>query len=280
MQTNPFWSIIYTTNKDKYQNFLLDLKAVATKKTSRTSTPIAVFHVQRLRWRDLLTTFLPLTLLVIAPLGYGLWRFFYGYTNYGPVAAWHWGLLWFLTAGVLVLILLLYTLRRLLRARRMVKVFKGGLQLERPLRRPLRLRWRDIEGISAFSSQMSFLGWKSKPQPHLIIYPARQSPVKLDHRFQKLGDLTKIVKEHVYPGLYQQFKERFRQGETLNFGQVTLSQEGLSLADKDLPWSYIKGITAKDGIFIVKLSPQVLVQVPIKEIHNIEVLIQLIKREV
>ena len=253
---------------------------MAKKKNTRVGSPIATFHVQPLRWRDLLTTFLPLTLLVIAPLGYGLWRFLYGYTNYGPVAAWTWGIPWFLAAAVLLLILLLYALRRLLRSRRLVRVFKGGLWLDRPFRRPVKLRWRDIKGITAFSSQTAFLGWKSEPQPHLTIYPADQGPLKLDQRIKKLDDLTKIIKEHVYPGRYQTLKERFRRGDQLDFGQVTLSQEGLRLAEKELPWSYIKGITAKDGIFIVKLSPQVLVQVPIKEIQNIEVLIQLIKREV
>lgn len=241
---------------------------------------MTTFHVQPLRWQDLATTFLPLILLVLAPLGYGLWRTFYGYTNFGPASARLWGRFWFYIAAILLIFVLLYTLRRLLRAHRRVEVHSLGLRIYLPPVKRVNLRWEDISALSTTTSRQSFLGWKSKPRNKLKMISTDDKTLKLDHRFKELTDLITIVKEQVYPLIKPSLVNAFHQGKVLDFGAISLSRTGLSTHEQDLPWSYIKGLTAENGYFSIKLSPQKQIQIPLRSIYNIEILIQIIKEEV
>lgn len=253
---------------------------LANKKSPAPGTLVTEFHVQPLRWRDLLTTFLPLILLVLGPLGYGLWRTYYGYTHFGPAAASTWGRTWFYLAGVLVILLLLYSLRRLIRAHRRVEVYTQGLKLYLPARRPLTIPWKNIAGVTTSTTRDAFLGWKSKPKHSLTISTVHHGTRKIDHRFKQVQDLIEIVKEQVYPLLLPPLKTAFHQGKTIPFGRIQLSRRGITVDQTKLPWSYIKGLTARDGQLIIKLSTQKERRIPVQDIQNIDLFIQLIKEEV
>lgn len=86
---------------------------MAKSKRSDLGTPISRYHLREIQWRDLLTVFFPLILVVLTPVGYGLWRTLYGYSSFGPAAASSWGRTWFLIGAFLVIPLLFYTLARL-----------------------------------------------------------------------------------------------------------------------------------------------------------------------
>jgi hypothetical protein len=96
-------------------------------------TPIISYYVKQLLWKDLLREFLPLLLAVLAPVFYGFWRTLYGYSNFGPAAAAVWGRNWFLLGGLLLIIVLFYTINRLKKAHTWVKVFRWGLIFHFPL---------------------------------------------------------------------------------------------------------------------------------------------------
>ncbi|MDZ7845029.1 MAG: DUF6585 family protein [Anaerolineales bacterium] len=253
---------------------------MANKTHPTLGTRVTTYHVQPLRWRDLGTTFLPLIFSVLAPLGYGLWRTFYGYTNFGPASARYWGRFWFYTAGILLIFVLLYTLRRLLRAHRRVEIHSQGLRIFLPPIRRVDLRWEEISALSTTTSRSSFLSWKSKPRNKLKIIARDGKSLTLDHRFKELADLITLVKEQVYPLVKPRLVSAFHQGKELDFGAISLSRTGLRVQDQDLPWSYIKGLTAENGSFSIKLSPQKQIQVPLRSVYNIEILIQIIKEEV
>lgn len=249
-------------------------------RSSPTGSPVTEFIVQPLRWRDLLTTFFPLILVVTAPLGYGLWRTYYGYTNFGPAAAAAWGKTWFYLAALLLIGLLLYTLRRLIRAHRWVKVYPQGLKVARPGRQELVIPWKEIHGLNTSTTRQSFLLWKSRPKHSLTLDTTQHGRVHLDHRIQQIEDLIEIVKEQVYPLLFPELKSRFHQGQSIAFGRIQLSRQGLMIDQSELPWSYIKGLTARDGQLIVKLSSQKDRRIPVQDIQNIDLFIRLIKEEV
>lgn len=252
----------------------------SARRSPASARKITEFHVQPLRWRDVLTTFLPLVVMVLAPLGYGLWRTYYGYTKYGPGAAAAWGRGWFFLSGGLLIFLLLYTLRRLIRAHRRVEVFAAGLKLHAPGRRPQFVPWQEITGLTTTSVRHSFLGWKSKPRQKLTLITRNRGTRTIDHRIRKIGDLIDIVKEQVYPLRLPVLKKGLHQGKTLSFGRIQLSRRGLIVDQSDLPWSYIKGLTTRDGQLIIKLSKQKERRIPVQDIHNIELFIQLIKEEI
>lgn len=256
------------------------MNTLSEENSSPLGTLVTTFHVQPLRWRDLGTTFLPLIVLVISPLGYGLWRTYYGYTNFGPAPARTWGRTYFFVSAFLVLGLLLYTLRRLIRAHRKVKVHTLGLKAHLPPGRQVTLRWEEIYQISSSSSQRSFLGLKSRPRHRLVLRGANGKQLTLDHRIRGLPDLIQIVKEQVHPLLLPQLKTAFHQGKLLDFGRLSLARKGLAIEDKILPWSYIKGIKAQEGFLKIILSPQKQIEIPLQDLYNLELLVKLLKEEI
>ena len=139
-------------------------------RNTRQETPITVYSLQELVWKDLLRVFLPLVCLVLIPLGYGLWRTLYGYSSFGPAAAAQWGKTWFLIAAILTVFVLLYAFRRLKRAHTWVKIFAWGLKIHYPLGSVKKLPWDEIQGITSFSINKTLLGLVNRKKDHTILY--------------------------------------------------------------------------------------------------------------
>ena len=242
--------------------------------------PLAEYHLQELRWQDLLRVFLPLVLLVLGPFGYGLWRTLYGYSSFGPAAAASWGRVWFLISGVLVIPLLFYTLRRLRKAHTWVKIHSWGIEYHQPLRRKKHLAWKDIQGITTYSISRSVLGLLRRTRHYLIIYSAISPPFHCHPELTRQAGLTKVIKQQVYEILKPKLTTAFKEGKTIPFGGVSLSKEQMILPKVTVPWKFLEGISVEKGSFLVKLTAQNSINVPIQKLINLEILIHLIKTEI
>jgi len=253
---------------------------VSKSKRSDLGTPIARYHLQEIHWRDLFTVFFPLILVVLAPVGYGLWRTLYGYSSFGPAAASAWGRTWFLIGAFLVIPLLFYTLSRLKKAHTWIDVYSWGLFLHYPPGRKRLLNWEDIQGITSYSVNKSFLRVINKTRHYLILHSRRYPPLQSHPDLHDREGLKKTIKKQVYLRLRPRLLQAFQRGEIIPFGEVTISKQKLSLPKKEIPWEYIDGITVQKGIFIVKLSAKKQIEIPIRKIQNIEILIHLIKTEI
>ena len=242
--------------------------------------PLAEYYLQKLHWRDLLRVFLPLILLVLAPFGYGLWRTLYGYSSFGPAAAAAWGKTWFMASGTLVILLLLYSLRRLRRAHSWLKVFSWGIEYHQPLHQKKRLTWNDIQGITTYSISKSVLGLMRKTKHHLILYSAKSSPFHCHPELTEKPGLIKVIKQQVYAILKPKLTAVFKEGKTIPFGGVSISREQMTLPNNNIPWNFLEGISVEKGSFLVKLTAQNSIEVPIRNLINLEILIHLIKTEI
>ncbi len=162
-------------------------------KESNRETPITKYHLQELTWRDFFRVFLPLIIVVLTPLGYGLWRTLYGYSSFGPAAAAAWGKTWFYISGILIILLLLYTYRRLRRAHTWINFYSWGLELHFPPGRKRILKWDEIVGITSYSINKSILRSakteKTFPDPVFRTLPSFTGP----SRFQRS---RRVEKDH------------------------------------------------------------------------------------
>jgi hypothetical protein len=247
---------------------------------AQQNRPLAEYYLQKLGWRDLLKVFLPLILLVLGPLGYGLWRTLYGYSSFGPAAAASWGTSWFLVSGILVIPLLFYTLRRLRRSHTWVKIYTWGIEFHQPLRRKRQLAWKEIQGITTYSISRSILGLLRKTKHHLILYPAKSRPFHCHPELTEKPGLLKVIKQQVYEDLKPKLIRAFKEGKTIPFGRVSISQEQLILPKVNVPWKFLEGISVEKGLFQVRLTAQNSIEVPIQNLINLEILIHLIKTEI
>ena len=241
---------------------------------------IAVYQAQALHWRDLLTTFLPLGALTLAPLGYGVWRSYYGYTNFGVVAAEHWGRPWYFLSAVMALPLLFYSLSRLRRAHLWVTVHAHGIRVHRPPGRVHAIPWKQVEGLAVSIIQKKFLGWRSKPQYALIIYAINQSAIRLDKRIPDLEELIASLKSQVYPILRPQIHQTYAAGKSLYFGNVKIFKGGLGYKGIDVLWRDITYASIQNGELQIHFPKGKPFRIPVKNILNIELFIELLEKEV
>lgn len=253
---------------------------MARKKNIPLGSITKIHHTQPLRWRDLLTTFIPLGLLVLSPLGYGLWRFYYGYTHFGTAAAASWGLPWYLLSAFGVIPYLLYTLRRLRRAHLWVAIHAQGIRIHQPPSRLHTFRWEEIEGLRTSITQNRFLFWRGNPQYKLTLYAINRSPIHLNERLPDLPALIANIKSQVYPRLRDQLQEAYRAGKTLYFGVIKISQQGLQHKEKMFSWLAIEKIYVNKGRFQIIFNSGKKRQVPVNDILNVELVIELIDEEV
>jgi hypothetical protein len=249
------------------------------KETSH-ETPITTYPLQELTWRDVFRVFLPLIILVLIPLGYGFWRTLYGYSSFGPAAAAVWGKVWFYIAGILVILLLLYTYRRLTRAHTWIQIYSWGLIFHFPPGRKRFLKWEEIVGLSSYSINKSLLNPAKRKKQYLILYSDRYRPLHVHPGIKDHEGIKKIIKKHVYKYLQPRLLQAFLKGKTIPFGDVTVSKEKLILPKVEVPWDYIEGISVEKGNFIVNLTAKNTLEIPIRRIINLEILIHLIKTEI
>lgn len=242
--------------------------------------PITKYHLQELGWRDFFRVFIPLIIVVLIPLGYGLWRTLYGYSSFGPAAAAAWGKSWFYLAAFLVILLLLYTFRRLKRAHTWIDIYSWGLEFHFPPNRIKKLIWEEIVGITSYSVKRSLLKPGKRKRHYLVLYSERYKPIHSHPGIKDQDGLKKIIKKHTYKHLQPKLAHAFKQGKTLPFGQVSISKEKLILPNSEVPWDYLEGIAVEKGSFIVKLTAKNTIEIPIQKIINLEVLIHLIKTEI
>lgn len=243
-------------------------------------TPITRYNLKELRWKDLLREFLPRLILVLVPTLYGLWRTLYGYSNFGPAAAANWGRDWFLAGGGLLVLLLIYSFNRLKKAHTWVELYSWGLLFHFPPNRRRQIKWEDVTGLTSFSVTRTFLGIGKKTRQHLILH-SRQSPSVACHPgIKDLEGLKKTIKRQVYGRLKPGLVNAFKQGKTLGFGEVSVSKKSLLLPKGEIPWEFVEGIDVQKGVFQINLSAQKRIEIPIRKLHNLEILIHLIRTEI
>jgi hypothetical protein len=249
-------------------------------KKSDLGKPITRYHLQELRWKDLLLVFLPLLLVALAPTMYGFWRTLYGYSNFGPAAAASWGRNWFYLGSILVMILLFYTLSRIRKVHTWIEVFPWGLYFHFPAGRKRILTWEDIVGITSYSVNKTFLGMGNKARHYLVLVSRRYPPLTCHPQLKDLDGLKRTVKKQVYNLIKPKLLAAFQAGETLPFGAVSIAKSKLIVPKTEIPWEYIEGINVQKGFFTVRLSAEKQIQIPIRKIINLELLIHIIKTEI
>ena len=249
-------------------------------KTSKKTYPLSEYRLADLDWKTVFQVFLPMILVVLSPLIYGLWRTLYGYSSYGPAAALNWGRNWFFISAILVILLLLFTLRRLWRSHTWVQIYTWGIQYHRPLSRKKYLKWEEISGVTTYSINKSFTPLINKTKHYLVLYSRKTRPYICHPGLTRRPGLVKVIKNQVYQKLRPRLTQAFKDGKTIPFGGISISNEKAILPSMEIPWEFLEGVSLEKGNFLIKLTAGNTVEIPIRNLINLDILVQLIKTEI
>jgi hypothetical protein len=231
------------------------------------------------RWRDLFLVFLPGTLGVLAPLGYGFYRAIYAYARFGPSAAVAWSRSWYLLASFSSLVLLGLALHRLYHAHRFIAIHKYGIHIHLSPFRNHKLRWSQITGIAADARQDRFLGIPLRTVHQAVIYPTLGNPIRLDNRLGEISSIIENIEANIYPRIAPQIRQDFQSGKRVYFGALVVHLNGFEMNRRIIPWDQISHLSVDGGFLVVKSDQFKPVRIPVSKIPNLDLLFQLIERQ-
>ena len=223
-------------------------------------------------------------------LALGLVRWYFAFAHYGPSSVWRWSLP-FLGVGAALLLLgsnSLVTTWSLGRLR--IRVYQGGLMLQRG-RRQWTIPWNLITRIHTSSVRYRLPGLTRRSHTELTLYldspdlprlerdPA-PSRVRLTHALTDLDLLADSIKRQVYPGLLARYSRSFNQGNSLSFGSLVLTRDGLRKGRQMLRWQDLGNVSLRQGV--LALDPAApgrypRIRLPARQLPNVELCIQLIQ---
>jgi len=241
-----------------------------------------VFRYRPLGRRDIFTLIIPGSLSVLAPLLYGFWRLRQGLLNYGPVAAGYWSRPWYILAVVAALVFIYAAIARIQSAGHFVIVYEGGLGLK--LKRRHALRWEEMAGVSTETTGYHFLGIPLGQGYQGMLHPNTGKPIRLTNAIQDLPELLTLLKARLYPRLMPHLKANLESGQWIYFGPIAIRRDGFALrkrgkfpTSQPVPWSRLRRLDVTSGYLVVELSDQPHRKLPVSQIPNVELLLQLIQ---
>ena len=237
--------------------------------------PIATYRKKQLDWSSFWLLTLILAVIVLVPLFYGFYRYYIGYTQFGPAAAIAWSRTWYLLATLDLLIFCIFLANSLKKSHKIITVHRKGLRIRN--RKTLSYAWDQISGVSFAAVQPYFFGYHLKPRYSANLYMEGKEPIHLDHRIQELQELTYQIKEFIYPQLKHALPKNFQRGDWLEFGPIAIQRERLRVRGTEIDWNRINSLSIQAGYLVVELANQPKIQVPVIQIPNIELLLELIR---
>ncbi len=270
----------------------------------------AIYYSPVLRRQDRLLLSLVSTVAILVPLGFGMYRAYYGYTHYGPAAASSWSFPWL---GVATLLFLAWLALFTLLARRSgygILLYRNGLRVGNieppawryPTRLPPILPWEEVAGIAVeliASSQgkppfhRATLFLKGNRRIYLAearswwdVFAGLFGPVRVEN----LPELVTRIKARLYPRLLPKLRAVFLSGQVLPFGPVIIQRQQFAFRSKSrtlaregkgVPWSKVGRVTVQSGDLVVELenskSTYTKLRFPVSKIPNLELLLNLIE---
>jgi hypothetical protein len=221
-------------------------------------------------------------LILLAGMVAGLWavlRGLFAYQTYGPLAVDRWSAPPGYAAAALALVggALLILGRQ--RSRAIVRRHAGGLVIERG-RQGSAIPWDDIKAIHTSSVRYGPgpLAWGRRDELVLVNREGRR--YRLHQSMDDFDELAGAVKQSVYPTLLDAYTRAFNHAQSLPFGPLQITPEGIHNGRKILPWSQVGETRLDRGWLVVtplegQSGPRL--RFPAHAIPNVDVCLQLIQ---
>ncbi len=244
---------------------------------------VASYGPRRRRWREAWIWPLPGFILALVFIITGLDWYYYGYTQYGPIAAQSWSQNW-LAWGILIGFSSLFlTTWQVYRAQVRINLYQYGIEIQHPLRPSRILRWEEINGITSVTIQNSLWERTLRVRHQTTLFVTHDRLITLDYRVDKLLELTTRLKANLYPRLLPDLRIRFQSGQALTFGTISIQLNYIAIRKKQIPWETINRITILSGYLTIETRSQVSldlknIRIPVIQIPNLELLLQVLQR--
>jgi hypothetical protein len=105
-------------------------------------------------------------------------------------------------------------------------------------------------------------------------------PLKLDSRLPRLAALVDHIESYLFPLLWPAYNHSLHADQWLYFGRISISSRQIQCGKKRYSWDKVERIGADSGYVVIELSGMPPIRLPVAQITNLELLLQLIEREI
>ena len=217
-------------------------------------------------------------LAVLAPLGSGLWQTQVIQASHGLVAAQSTSREWYVLALVGLVCFGWLVIVRLAAQRAIVAVHENGLALRKAWGRPRGWRWNAISGLANEHSEQYLLGLRLGTRYRAVLVPTTGKPVRLPNGLASYPELISQLKAILYPRLLPDMEASLQAGQSLYFGPLGISSQGLSNGTQRWTWAEVQHFDIQNGLLEIDTLPERKLRFPAGQIPNLELLLQLVSQ--
>jgi hypothetical protein len=140
-----------------------------------------------------------------------------------------------------------------------------------------KILWNQIQRVhtSAVSYGFSNLAWGAQTTLRIHTNDGRQ--LHLTHSLTDMNGLAEFIKSQVYPGLLEEYRRKYNQGDPLSFGPLFLTANGVQRNDQMLQWENLGRVSLGRGMLSLEPTDGKRIRIPAHRVPNVEICTQLIE---
>jgi hypothetical protein len=163
--------------------------------------------------------------------------------------------------------------------------------------RRYQLDWEQITGIATAVIQEQFLNIPLRLYHLAILYQTSGAPVIFMETVQDVPEMIEKLKEKYYPYLRPRLELQSAGGQPLWFGPLMIQSDALyvprrvanndyyvtlpdQINSRPIPWKDINYLAVQCGLLVVKSSNYGTKHIPVSQIPNLEILLDIIEQKV
>jgi hypothetical protein len=210
-------------------------------------------------------------------IGFLRWRF--AMNHFGPAAVWRWitpplwGVIGLGLFGLVSLILRFRTSQLEIQLTPMAITYRKGRNLKV-------YRWDEVNRMYITSIRYGILklSWSRKTEALLHFHNGQR--LKINQAFERIETLMDSVKRYVYPIMFSRYRNAFNRGESIPFGPLVLTPQGIMNGRKIVRWQELTKIDLQGGFLQLQSTQNSRGKkytIPVHRIPNIDLCIQLLQ---
>ena len=232
----------------------------------------AVFRARATEVNLLLALGIIGTGLGLALLAIGIWAWIFATTTYGPAAVPRWSNAWFTTSPVLGFLGIACLLRAWWLRRLRFEAHAEGLRVGRG-KGATWIPWSTVLEVRAAPAGTRGM----YAALDLRLDDGRR--VRATRALADLDALVERVKRGAFPGLLEASRQQFNLGQTLAFGPLRLSPDGVQAGRKAVQWKDVQAVEVRGGRLVISARPPdtTRLRVAAGRVPNVDVCVQLVR---
>lgn len=135
---------------------------------------------------------------------------------------------------------------------RWVALFSEGLACAWPGEQIHKVRWDEVKEVWQDFRDQYVNGIRTVHRRRCrIMAQTLQQGLEFTEKLSGIEDLTALVHQRVTPFLLKRFGDVLSEGQGLNFGRLSVSDQGVGLKKDLLPWAELAGVYLDSGFMVI-----------------------------